>query len=206
MSVQYGFYFDSDRCTGCKTCELACKDYKDLDTNVNFRRIYEYAGGDWQQQANGCWQHNVFAYYLSISCNHCDNPACVSVCPTGAMHKTEDGFVIVNEAICIGCRYCHMACPYEAPQYDAMRGHMTKCDGCHSRILEGKKPICVDACPLRALDFAPIDELRKTYGDLAAIAPLPSPEHTAPNLVITPNKNARPTGDTTGFLANPREV
>ncbi|ODS44342.1 dimethylsulfoxide reductase, chain B [Pasteurella multocida] len=199
MSVQYGFYFDSDRCTGCKTCELACKDYKDLDTNVNFRRIYEYAGGDWQQQANGCWQHNVFAYYLSISCNHCDNPACVSVCPTGAMHKTEDGFVIVNEAICIGCRYCHMACPYDAPQYDAMKGHMTKCDGCHSRILEGKKPICVDACPLRALDFAPIDELRKTYGDLAAIAPLPSPEHTAPNLVIKTNKNARPTGDTTGF-------
>ncbi|HDR1882350.1 TPA: dimethylsulfoxide reductase subunit B [Pasteurella multocida] len=206
MSVQYGFYFDSDRCTGCKTCELACKDYKDLDTNVNFRRIYEYVGGDWQQQANGCWQHNVFAYYLSISCNHCDNPACVSVCPTGAMHKTEDGFVIVNEAICIGCRYCHMACPYDAPQYDAMKGHMTKCDGCHSRILEGKKPICVDACPLRALDFAPIDELRKTYGDLAAIAPLPSPEHTAPNLVIKTNKNARPTGDTTGFLANPREV
>ncbi|HDR1155610.1 TPA: dimethylsulfoxide reductase subunit B [Pasteurella multocida] len=206
MSVQYGFYFDSDRCTGCKTCELACKDYKDLDTNVNFRRIYEYAGGDWQQQANGCWQHNVFAYYLSISCNHCDNPACVSVCPTGAMHKTEDGFVIVNEAICIGCRYCHMACPYDAPQYDATKGHMTKCDGCHSRILEGKKPICVDACPLRALDFAPIDELRKTYGDLAAIAPLPSPEHTAPNLVIKTNKNARPTGDTTGFLANPREV
>ncbi|HHE3619911.1 TPA: DMSO/selenate family reductase complex B subunit [Pasteurella multocida] len=206
MSVQYGFYFDSDRCTGCKTCELACKDYKDLDTNVNFRRIYEYAGGDWQQQANGCWQHNVFAYYLSISCNHCDNPACVSVCPTGAMHKTEDGFVIVNEAICIGCRYCHMACPYDAPQYDAMKGHMTKCDGCHSRILEGKKPICVDACPLRALDFAPIDELRKTYGDLAAIAPLPSPEHTAPNLVIKTNKNTRPTGDTTGFLANPREV
>lgn len=194
MSVQYGFYFDSDCCTGCKTCELACKDYKDLDTNVNFRRIYEYAGGDWQQQANGCWQHNVFAYYLSISCNHCDNPACVSVCPTGAMHKTEDGFVIVNEAICIGCRYCHMACPYDAPQYDAMKGHMTKCDGCHSRILEGKKPICVDACPLRALDFAPIDELRKTYGDLAAIAPLPSPEHTAPNLVIKTNKNARPTG------------
>ncbi|EJS86513.1 DmsB, partial [Pasteurella multocida subsp. multocida str. Anand1_buffalo] len=184
-------YFDSDRCTGCKTCELACKDYKDLDTNVNFRRIYEYAGGDWQQQANGCWQHNVFAYYLSISCNHCDNPACVSVCPTGAMHKTEDGFVIVNEAICIGCRYCHMACPYDAPQYDAMKGHMTKCDGCHSRILEGKKPICVDACPLRALDFAPIDELRKTYGDLAAIAPLPSPEHTAPNLVIKTNINAR---------------
>lgn len=207
MSVQYGFYFDSDRCTGCKTCELACKDYKDLDTDVNFRRIYEYAGGDWQQDGNGCWNHNVFAYYLSMSCNHCEKPACVDVCPTGAMHKTADGFVIVNEQTCIGCRYCHMACPYDAPQYDPRKGHMTKCDGCRSRVVEqGKKPICVEACPLRALDFAPIDELRAKYGDLASIAPLPSPEYTSPNLVIKPNKKSRPSGDTTGFLANPREV
>lgn len=76
------------------------------------------------------------------------------------MHKNEDGFVIVNEEICIGCRYCHMACPYDAPQYDAQKGHMTKCDGCYSRVKAGQKPICVDACPLRALDFAPIDELQ----------------------------------------------
>lgn len=203
---QYGFYFDADRCTGCKTCELACKDYKDLGTDVNFRRIYEYAGGEWLPQPNGCWNHNVFAYYVSISCNHCENPACVSVCPTGAMHKNADGFVIVDEQLCIGCRYCHMACPYDAPQYDAQKGHMTKCDGCYSRVQEGKKPICVDACPLRALDFAPIDELRSKYGDLASIAPLPSPEHTQPNLVIKPNKNSKPSGDTSGFLANPREV
>ena len=60
---QYGFYFDSDRCTGCKTCELACKDYKDLGTDVNFRRIYEYTGGTWNQQSDGCWHQDVFAYY-----------------------------------------------------------------------------------------------------------------------------------------------
>ncbi len=161
---QYGFYFDSERCTGCKTCELACKDYKDLGTEVNFRRIYEYTGGQWNQQADGCWHQNIFAYYMSISCNHCADPACTKVCPTGAMHKNADGFVIVNEEICIGCRYCHMACPYDAPQYDAQKGHMTKCDGCYSRIKSGQKPICVDACPLRALDFAPIDELRAKYG------------------------------------------
>lgn len=203
---QYGFYFDSERCTGCKTCELACKDYKDLDTDINFRRIYEYAGGNWTQDNDGCWHQDVFAYYMSISCNHCSDPACTKVCPTGAMHKNTDGFVIVDEETCIGCRYCHMACPYDAPQFDAKKGHMTKCDGCYSRIKAGYKPICVEACPLRALDFAPIDELRAKYGNQAAIAPLPPAELTHPNLVIKVNKNARLTGDRTGFLANPREV
>ena len=117
MSTQYGFFIDSARCTGCKTCELACKDYKNLTPEVSFRRIYEYTGGDWQED-NGVWQQNVFAYYLSIACNHCEDPACTKVCPSGAMHKREDGFVVVNEEVCIGCRYCHMACPYGAPQYN----------------------------------------------------------------------------------------
>lgn len=82
MTTQYGFFIDSSRCTGCKTCELACKDYKDLTPDVSFRRIYEYAGGDWQED-NGVWRQNVFAYYLSIACNHCEDPACTKVCPAG---------------------------------------------------------------------------------------------------------------------------
>ena len=205
LSTQYGFFIDSARCTGCKTCELACKDYKNLTPEVSFRRIYEYAGGDWQED-NGVWQQNVFAYYLSIACNHCEDPACTKVCPSGAMHKREDGFVVVNEEVCIGCRYCHMACPYGAPQYNADKGHMTKCDGCHERVAEGKKPICVESCPLRALDFGPIAELRAKHGQLAAVAPLPSAHFTRPSIVIKPNANARPCGDTTGYLANPKEV
>ena len=75
MTTQYGFFIDSSRCTGCKTCELACKDFKNLTPDVSFRRIYEYAGGDWQED-NGVWHQNVFAYYLSIACNHCEDPAC----------------------------------------------------------------------------------------------------------------------------------
>ncbi|HCL5288716.1 TPA: dimethylsulfoxide reductase subunit B [Salmonella enterica] len=205
MTTQYGFFIDSSRCTGCKTCELACKDYKDLPPDVSFRRIYEYAGGDWQED-NGVWHQNVFAYYLSISCNHCEDPACTKVCPSGAMHKRDDGFVVVNEEVCIGCRYCHMACPYGTPQYNTAKGHMTKCDGCYDRVAEGKKPICVESCPLRALDFGPIDELRKKHGELAAVAPLPRVHFTKPNIVIKPNANSRPTGDTTGYLANPKEV
>lgn len=206
MAKQYGFHINSAKCTGCKTCQLACKDYKNLPVDVNFRRVYEYTGGTWQAIGD-TWTNSVFSYYLSISCNHCEDPACTRVCPTGAMHKRDsDGLVAVNEDICIGCKSCRMACPYNAPQYDPRKGNMTKCNGCYERLAEGMKPICVDACPLRALDFGPIEELRAKYGELAAVAPLPEAKFTAPAIVITPSPNARPTGDRTGFLGNPKEV
>ncbi|MDP1265426.1 dimethyl sulfoxide reductase subunit B, partial [Klebsiella pneumoniae] len=76
-----------------------------LTPEVSVRRIYESAGGA-AQEANGVWQPHGFAYYLSIACHHCEDPACTKVCPRGAMHKREAGFVVVNEEVCIGCRYC----------------------------------------------------------------------------------------------------
>ncbi|MFV0333938.1 MAG: DMSO/selenate family reductase complex B subunit [Tropicimonas sp.] len=206
MEKQYGFFIDSSRCTGCKTCMIACKDYNDLPTEINYRRVYEFAGGEWTQDGNA-WRQEVFAYYSSIACNHCADPACTQVCPTGAMAKhAENGLVIVNEDLCIGCKSCAMACPYGAPQYDAVKKHMTKCDGCQSRVSAGQKPVCVEACPLRALDFGPIDELRAEHGTLAAVAPLPEESYTQPSIVIKPNRKARPVGDRSGFLANPMEV
>ncbi|WP_172636000.1 DMSO/selenate family reductase complex B subunit [Photobacterium profundum] len=205
MMKQYGFYIDSSKCTGCKTCQLSCKDNKDLDIGVNYRRIYEYAGGNWIKDGD-TFRQDVYSYYLSIACNHCDEPACTKVCPSGAMHKREDGFVIVDEDVCIGCKYCEMACPYGAPQYNEEKGHMTKCDGCYERVGQGLEPICVGSCPLRALEFGPIAELRKKYGTNADVAPLPSSLTTKPNIVIKLNRNARPTDDQTGHLANPKEV
>ncbi|VUC87285.1 anaerobic dimethyl sulfoxide reductase subunit B [Salmonella sp. NCTC 11881] len=144
-----------------KTCELACKDYKDLDPGCQLPAAFMSMRAATGRKITASGTRTSFAYYLSISCNHCEDPACTKVCPSGAMHKRDDGFVVVNEEVCIGCRYCHMACPYGAPQYNAAKGHMTKCDGCYDRVAEGKKPICVESCPLRALDFGPIDELRK---------------------------------------------
>lgn len=205
MNAQYGFFIDSARCTGCKTCELACKDYKNLTPDVSFRRIYEYAGGDWQED-NGVWQQNVFAYYLSIACNHCADPACTKVCPSGAMHKRDDGFVVVNEEVCIGCRYCHMACPYGAPQYNAAKGHMTKCDGCYDRVAEGKNRYASSPARCGLSTLAPSKNSAKNTVSWPPSLRCRLRTSPKPSIVIKPNANARPCGDTTGYLANPKEV
>ncbi|OZS72383.1 4Fe-4S ferredoxin [Providencia rettgeri] len=176
---QYGFYFDSTKCTGCKTCQVSCKDEKDLDLGPKFRRVYEFGGGSWQQQ-EGIWQQNVYSYYLSISCNHCSNPTCVAGCPTGAMHKREqDGLVVVDQTICVGC---------------------------YERVEKGMKPVCVESCPQRALDFDDINILRERHGNISGIAPMPNPTLTNPNIVIKPHKDAKPCGDKSGKLQNPAEV
>lgn len=194
--TQYGFYFDASKCTGCKTCMVACKDKNNLPVGMNFRRVTEFSGGNWRQdRATGAWHQDAFAYYLSISCNECSDPACVKVCPTKAHFKrAEDGLVLIDPKKCIGCGACLAACPYGAPQLNREARKMRKCDTCLDRREKGLNPVCVDACPQRALDFGPIDELRKKYGDCAAIAPLPDVSVTKPNLVIHPTKSAKKPG------------
>lgn len=200
-----GFYVDSQKCTGCKTCQVACKDLHNHSTDVNFRRVYEYAGGEWVKE-NNTWRQNVFAYYLSIACNHCDNPACTRVCPSGAMHKQEDGIVIVEGNVCIGCKSCIMACPYGAPQFDANKGHVVKCDACQDRVKAGNKPVCVEACPMRALDYGDLEELEQKYGPSSNIAPLPDTRYTNPHLIVKPGSDARPVGDKSGSIVNHKEI
>ena len=80
-------HFDSTRCTGCKACELACKDYKELDANTLFRRVYDFEGSMWERGADGTFHTAAFVYHVSNSCDHCDNPACAVVCPVSSMVK-----------------------------------------------------------------------------------------------------------------------
>ncbi|MDX2320025.1 MAG: dimethylsulfoxide reductase subunit B [Moritella sp.] len=205
---QLGFYIDSSRCSGCKTCQVSCKDKNDIDVGRKFRRVYEYGGGSWAQDENKAWTNQTFAYYLSISCNHCDNPTCVAGCPTGAMHKREDnGLVLVDQDKCIGCKYCAMRCPYGAPQYDADKKVMSKCDGCIDLIEQGANPICVDSCPQRAIKFGDIKELRAKYGSQCDVAPLPDSRLTSPNLIVrTHAKGVSNKQPTIGSLQNATEV
>ena len=175
---QLGFYVDQASCTGCKACQIACKDKNDLPVGITWRRVAEYSGGGWSQdESQGTFKPNVFTYYTSVSCNHCEDPICVRVCPTKAMHKGEGGIVSVDDGACIGCRYCEWACPYSAPQFNADKGVMTKCDFCQDFLAEGRDPACVAACPSRVLHFGEIDDLRRKYGDHGRYRAAARPSH-----------------------------
>ena len=104
MYKRPAFHIDTSRCTGCKTCMVACMDKHDLPEGVLWRRVTEYVGGEWTARPDGTYTQNIFGYYLSIGCNHCQNPICVRSCPTTAMHKGKDGIVSVDHAKCVGCR------------------------------------------------------------------------------------------------------
>lgn len=205
--AQYGFYFDGTRCTGCKTCVLACKDYNNLTEEISFRNIIEYGGGTWTDNGDGTWVTDTYAYHISIACNHCDAPVCLVNCPVGAISKDEEtGRVWSDEGLCIGCGTCAQTCPYGAPAVDKEINKSVKCTMCQERVVEGGVPICVEACSLRALDFGEIEELRSKYGSDAELAPLPAASETSPNLVIKMPANAKPVDDTTGKILNTIDI
>lgn len=205
MSGRWAFYVDSAACSGCKACQVACKDRNGLPAGVLWRRVAEVAGGGWRR-AGAAWEQDVFAYHLSVACNHCERPICVEVCPSGAMAQREDGIVLVDGSKCLGCRYCEWACPYGAPQYDEGLGRMTKCTFCAQELEAGRPPACVAACPMRALDFGDREELEARHGPLRQAYPLPRPELTEPSLVITPHRGAARAGRGEAGLANGEEV
>ena len=191
MGKQLGFYIESSLCSGCKTCQVSCKDKNGLDDGRAFRRVYEFRGGGFAESGNG-YVNNVFAYTMSISCNHCSDPICVKNCPTTAMTKRqEDGVVVVDTTKCVGCGTCAWSCPYGAPQMNKATGQMSKCDFCIDLQAKGEDPVCVAACPLNAIKYGPIEELRAKYGAVADARGLPSSSITKPNLVIRPHQGAQ---------------
>lgn len=189
---QLGFYINQGLCSGCKACSVACKDKNNLDVGINFRRVYTYEEGAYIQQSTKGIVHNIKAFYFSISCNHCTNPKCLPICPTGAIVKNkETGVVRIDQDICQGVQLCVKACPYGAPQYNQKVFKSNKCDFCMDLQKKGEEPVCVATCPMRAIEFGPVEELRKKYGNVSQIKGMPSNAITHPNIVITPHKDAK---------------
>ncbi len=146
---QYRFHFDMGKCIGCKCCEVACHEQNNNPADVKWRTVGEIEGGEFPQTTR---------LYVSMACNHCLEPSCLSGCPVDAYYKDEKtGAVRMKDDACIGCGYCTWNCPYEAPQFNAERNIVTKCDFCHNRLEEGDLPACVAACPSGAIEIEPVN-------------------------------------------------
>lgn len=206
MVAQYGFHHNADICIGCKVCVIACKDKNDLALGEKFRRVYDIGGGDWEEEGGVLVPKNVYSYSVSVSCNHCANPACVEACPVGSMTKREDGIVCNDSETCIGCGSCALACPYSAPFVSEQTKISQKCNFCMDLIDKGETPVCVSSCLMRALDFGELSELKEKYGDVSQVVPLPDPATTEPSFIITPSRH-NPDGALEGTILNsPEEI
>ena len=188
---QYRFHFDMGKCIGCKCCVVACNEQNANPASINWRRVSEIEGGFYPQALRS---------YLSMGCNHCVNPTCMTGCPVDAYTKdAATGIVLHSADTCIGCQYCTWNCSYGVPQYNPERGVVGKCDLCHSRLGQGQSPACVLACPTGAIqvEIVEIDSWRAAVAAAAPATGLPSADQSLSTTRITLPKqlppNARPT-------------
>jgi formate dehydrogenase iron-sulfur subunit len=179
---QYAFEVDLDACTGCKACVSACHTMNGLDDGEMWRSVGLLHGGT----ADAPHQQTV-----TTSCHHCVEPACLSGCPTQAYEKDPiTGIVKHLDDQCVGCQYCTLMCPYDAPKYSKSRGIVRKCDMCSDRLAHGEAPACVQACPSSAIAIAVVErEAIVAASDASRFLPgAPTPENTLPT---TQYKTAR---------------
>jgi formate dehydrogenase iron-sulfur subunit len=184
-----GFFTDTSVCIGCKACEVACKEWNHVpEDGLNFTGMsYDNTGG----LGADTWRHVAFieqrkpmpaqvtagaddrgasgapgdggVRWLMSSdvCKHCTHAACLDVCPTGALFRTEFGTVVVQEDVCNGCGYCIPACPYGVIDQRRGDGRAWKCTLCYDRLGVGGEPACAKACPTESIQFGELDELRQ---------------------------------------------
>lgn len=186
--MQMGFYFDQSICTGCFTCIVACKDWHDIPPGpASLIRVSAIEKGKFPE---------VSLSYLAIPCLHCTHPVCIDACPVNAITKREEnGIVTVDRDVCIGgkeCQFaCRKACPYDAPQFGSdSNDKMQKCDLCLERLKNYQKPICVDSCPMRALDVGPLNDLKQRYGETQEAEGFIYSKRVIPSILFKP-KNSR---------------
>jgi formate dehydrogenase iron-sulfur subunit len=165
-----GFFTDTSVCIGCKACEVACKEWNAIPdggltlTGMSFDNTAHLGADTWRHVAfvERSDDNGEFRWLMSSDvCKHCTEAACLDVCPTGALMRTEFGTVVVQEDICNGCGYCVPACPYGVLDKREDDGRIWKCTLCYDRLGDGQEPACAKACPTDSIQFGPLDELRE---------------------------------------------
>ena len=171
MTDRMGFFTDTSVCIGCKACEVACKEWNQVPEDG-----LELSGMSYDNTVGlgaSSWRHVAFIEQPAAAadsmrwlmssdvCKHCTEAACLDVCPTGALMRTEFGTVVVQDDICNGCGYCVAACPFGVIERRETDGGAHKCTLCYDRLGDGLTPACAKACPTESIQFGPLDELRE---------------------------------------------
>lgn len=182
--MQKAFLVDSSKCLGCNTCAMACKNQYHQDTGILWRSVRNIGHEDYRKDENNILPTLVAytkapeiagmpleRFYSSLACNHCENPACVEICPVAAHTKDpETGICKHDSSICIGCGGCVKACPFGASKFNVRLGKAEKCSMCWERQDDGKLPACVQSCPVEAI--AVIDIHDKKYANAGKVDPV----------------------------------
>jgi len=187
--ARVGFFTDTSICIGCKACEVACKEWNGVPVDglellgMSYDNTGSLGANTWRHVAfieqrvpagSPAGRDSVRWLMSSDVCKHCTHAACLDVCPTGSLLRTELGTVVVQDDICNGCGYCIPACPYgvidqrQSPAGDRNVGLAQKCTLCYDRIGGGLEPACATACPTDSIQFGPLDELRSRAGERVA--------------------------------------
>ena len=160
---RYGLVIDLERCIGCHACTVACKAENQIEQGSWVR--VEMRDGQRRDTALGQFPQ-LAMYYLPIMCMHCQDPPCVDACPLDAIHKRDDGVVILDTTQCDGCQACLTACPYGVILFDETTGLASKCHLCTHRIEQGLEPFCVVCCEGFAIHFGDLSDPQSQVSQL----------------------------------------
>ena len=153
--THYAILTDLNKCVGCLACSVSCKVINNVPIGNYWNKVLRV--GPNPRTEGGQWP-DIYTYFLTVQCQHCENPACVAVCPTEASHILEDGTVQIDKSKCIGCQFCAMACPYNVRYLNEEERVVEKCTLCEQRVAQGDLPQCVAQCGGRARFFGDLEK------------------------------------------------